>query len=185
LIYDLIIVGSGPVALSCIIEAPRNLNIAVISQNYDTGYRLDSFGDKAYSESFGGGLDSWHGVLSSNLFLKFFPNNIDHYKNFYNKFYLDNKLNNEDFSMNKIFIPRKKISSKALLKQLNQKNNISLIFDKILYINDSKIISLVSDEHKYFAKKVFLAAGAVGTGKILHESGLAKLNSYIGNLIFP
>ena len=115
MIYDLIIVGSGPVALSCIIEAPRNLNIAVISQNYDTGYRLDSFGDKAYSESFGGGLDSWHGVLSSNLFLKFFPNNIDHYKNFYNKFYLDNKLNNEDFSMNKIFIPRKKISSKALL----------------------------------------------------------------------
>ena len=183
MIYDLIIIGTGPIALGCITSIPDNLKVAVITHKNDNGYKFDSFGDKTYSERYGGGLDSWHSVLSSKLFLEYFPDKLNFYKSFFNFFYPQKNVDNKNFRPEKIFVPKKRISTTTLDKLVSQKRNIELIFDEILIIDESRNIILKSKEKKYLTKKVILAAGAIGTGKILNKSYLANLNGYIGNHI--
>lgn len=183
MIYDLVIVGSGPVALSCLLSAPSNLKIAVISHSDRGEYIRDSFGDKAYINRYGGGLDAWHGVLSSNLFLKHYPDELDFYIKFFKFFYPEKNINNNLFGFQKIFIPKKKISSKNLNELLKERTNIKLFFDEVLHIDESKVINIYGKNEKYLSNRVILAAGAIGTAKILNNSQLGQINKFIGNHI--
>ena len=62
--YDLLIVGSGPIALSVLSKIPHNLSVAVVSHGLGLGFDKDSYGDLSFAKMFGGGLSGWHGVIS-------------------------------------------------------------------------------------------------------------------------
>lgn len=180
--FDILIIGSGPVALSCLYALPSNLKIAVVTDGLTEKYTLDSLGDKAFINSFGGGLDHWHGVISPELFLELEPNGLDFFKSYFERIYPIKRDHLNQINKKSIFIPNSKICTEHFKEEFNKKKNITLFVDKITSVKEKdNLVFAFSNTQTYSAKKIIIAAGAVGTAKLIKQSLLGEVNSYIGN----
>ena len=179
--YDLLIVGSGPIALSVLSKIPHNLSVAVVSHGLGLGFDKDSYGDLSFAKMFGGGLSGWHGVISPNLYLEHFPKKIENFYEFFHRFYPETVTFTNSLTDNSIYVPRKKIACNHL-KKIFEEKGVNLYVDEInrLEVNDS-FATAISNTEKFRAKKIILAAGAIGTAKLLQQSDLGVVNNYIGN----
>jgi len=182
-IYDIIIIGSGPSAYGILSGIPNNQYIAVISNTNQNEYNKDTLGDQTHINNFGGGLDMWHGVSSFELFNKIKPQNIKHAIDFFKKEYDECSNYSESFINNRVYIPNKKINIGSL-KKLIEKKKCDLIVDSVKILEEqNNYIKIISENTNYYAKKVCLCAGAIGTSKIAQNSGFGKRNKYISNHI--
>lgn len=183
-IYDLLIVGSGPASLGILKGLPNNISVAIITPSSHAQFSMDSQGDFAYRNGFGGGLDAWHGVSSYELFFEYFPN--DHHAAFlfFNEMYHEDEKVFENLIQAGIYIPNQKINTNVLKARVEELN-CDLIIDTAVKITDNGInISLESKSGLFLhAKKIILCAGAFGSMKLLCNSGLGNRKSSVSNHI--
>ncbi|CAM8346129.1 hypothetical protein MCERHM63_00827 [Candidatus Methylopumilus planktonicus] len=179
-IYDILIVGSGPITFGALAGIGLNQTIGMISQGKGGGYNRDSLGDYSYRIGFGGGLDFWHGVSSLELFRQHFPKKIAQAINFFKSLYNETEPL-PDISSNYIYVPNNKISEKNLI-ELIKKKNCDFLVDEALFISENDgLIKLTCKNRVVYCKKILICAGAVGSQKLLINSGLAKKRKVIGN----
>jgi len=181
--FDIIIVGTGPTALGFLSNFPKNLKVGIISHRLTSNYILDSNKDYAYINSFGGGLNSWHGASSSELAKKLnYPKKNIH--NFFCKSYDEDAYISDDFiNSNVVYVPRKKIDLSFFMAQI-ERINCNIIVDNVLSIKKIKnTIAVKCQFSSHIASRVILCAGAIGTANILKNSNYASMNKYIGNHI--
>jgi len=182
-LYDLIIIGSGPICAGILHGIPDNLSIAVITHGGYGGYEVDVNGDLTYANRFGGGLDEWHGVSSLALYKKHYPSDMALAKEFFSEIYMEREEICECIDESHIYIPNKKIDLHNLV-ELIESLNCDVIVGNVDSVNlESFYAEAIIGDARFRAKKIILAAGAIGSMRLLSNSGLGTPNAYIGNHI--
>ncbi len=180
-IFDVLIVGSGPTAFGALAGTGTNQSVAIVSHGKGDAYFKDSLGDNSHVFRFGGGLDSWHGVSSLELFKKHFPKDLKLATKFFCETYKESDVLVNHLLNDGIYIPSNKVSSKTLV-DLIERRDCSFIVDEVIRVDRVGSLSkLVCRNTKLMAKKVIVCAGAVGTMRLLVASNLATKRNSIGN----
>jgi hypothetical protein len=80
-------------------------------------------------------------------------------------------------------VPRTPPSSHSLLKEIRKKTNISIVSSTVNKIVncDSQVDIFTEDGSCFSAKLIFMCAGVIGTGGILHRSNVISKNNIIGD----
>jgi hypothetical protein len=182
-IFDVLIIGSGPTAYGVLAGTNIAQAVGIVSHGKGDGYFKDTLGDHSHAFRFGGGLDSWHGVSSLQLFKTHFPKELLLSLDFFCETYGENSDSINHLLNDGIYIPSKKVSSKSLVN-LIKKRNCDFVVDEVVSIESVGLLTkLVCKNTALIAKKVIVCAGAIGTMELLVRSNLGTKKTSIGNHI--
>lgn len=172
MVYDDLILGSGLTALSVAYGLDSGRKVCVLADSrYSELHLYDSSSNTPCANNGFGGLGSyWHGVIPTGQPCFFFDADRHLFEELFNHFYPDSV--GERYGQPWLFVPYRPIRPAMHWKKLCiERGNLKIAHVKAELIEYKKgVWTAIAGGVRYSAKRIWLAAGALGTPAILENS---------------
>jgi hypothetical protein len=166
--FDEIIVGSGLTALAVALGLDKRKKVLVLTGSPSN--EVVTYGHNTntplFFDGFGGLGNFWHGVIPLHETKRNSDTSFEHlFKYFYKDVEISSKI-----GTNTLFVPRRPIRPQTFWKRLEP--DLVLCHEKVSKIqqNSRRLVVRTSAGNVFQTKRIWLAAGAIGTPNLLYHS---------------